>query len=305
MKQGQIIVEKAREFLGVKEYPKDSNNVIFNTHYYGKAVSGSAYPWCVTFVWDIFRQCGLSKLFYDGKKTASCDRVYEWGKRTGILWGNYDMVEAGDLVLFDFDGKNGYNHIGIIEKYNNGLLQTIEGNTGTNNDSNGGEVMRRLRNPYPTHACSIRPRYTDTDSTSERLVDETIKARVKIGQKALNEFLKTNISVDGIRGTETRKGCVKCLQTSINKSYNNTLVVDGIIGTKTKSAFKNILLKKGIKNYLVSAVQIVLYCRGYEPRGIDGIFGNGTYNAVVQFQKDNFLKVDGIIGKQTIEKLFT
>ena len=58
MKQGQIVVEKAREFLGVKEYPKDSNNVIFNTHYYGKEVNGSAYPWCVTFVWDIFRMCG-------------------------------------------------------------------------------------------------------------------------------------------------------------------------------------------------------------------------------------------------------
>ena len=305
MKQGEIIVKKASEFIGVKEYPKDSNNVIFNTHYYGKEVNGSAYPWCVTFVWDIFRMCGLSKLFYDGNKTASCDSVYSWGKRTGILWGGYDTVEAGDLVLFDFDRKNGYNHIGIIEKYNNGLLQTIEGNTGTNNDSNGGEVMRRLRNPYTTHACIIRPRYTDTDSKADHLVDETIKARVKVGQKAINEFLKSNISVDGIRGIETRKGCVKCLQTALNKRYNNKLSVDGIIGIKTKSAFKNILLKKGIKNYLVSAMQIALYCRGYEPRGIDGIFGNGTYNAVVQFQKDNFLKVDGIIGKQTIEKLFT
>ena len=305
MKQGEIIVKKASEFIGVKEFPMDSNNVIFNTHYYGKEVNGSAYPWCVTFVWDIFRMCGLSKLFYDGKKTPSCDCVYSWGKKTGILWGAYDMVEAGDLVLFDFDRKNGYNHIGIIEKYNNGLLQTIEGNTGTNNDSNGGEVMRRFRNPYTTHACIIRPRYTDTETKTESLVDETIKARVKVGQKAINEFLKSNISVDGIRGTETRKGCVKCLQTALNKSHNNKLSVDGIIGTKTKSAFKNILLKKGIKNYLVSAVQIALYCRGYEPRGIDGIFGNGTYNAVVQFQKDNFLKVDGIIGKQTIEKLFT
>lgn len=305
MKQGQIIVDKARKFIGVKECPKNSNNVIFNTRYYGKEVNGSAFPWCVTFVWDIFRQCGLSNLFYDGKKTASCDSVYEWGKRTGILWGGYDMVEAGDLVLFDFDGKNGYNHIGIIEKYNNGLLQTIEGNTGTNNDSNGGEVMRRFRNPYTTHACIIRPRYTDTDSTAESLVAETIKARVKVGQKGINDFLKTNISVDGIRGMETRKGCVKCLQKALNISYNKKLVVDGIIGTKTKTTFKNIILKKGMKNYVILAVQIALYCRGYEPKGIDGIFGNGTYNAIVQFQKDNFLKVDGIIGKQTIEKLFT
>lgn len=305
MKQGQIIVEKAREFLGVKEYPKDSNNVIFNTHYYGKEVKGIDFPWCVTFVWDIFRLCGLSNLFYDGKKTASCDSVYSWGKRTGILWGAYDMVESGDLVLFDFDGKNGYNHIGIIEKYNNTLLQTIEGNTGIYNDSNGGQVMRRFRNPYTTHACIIRPRYTDTNNTWENLVYDNVKENIKVGQKEINKFLKLSIAVDGIRGRETKKACVKCLQKALNISYNKKLVVDGILGTKTKSAINNIILKKGVKNYVVYAVQIALYCKGYKPSGVDCIFGNGLYNAVAQFQKDNFIKVDGIIGKQTIEKLFT
>ena len=39
-----------------------------------------------------------------------------------------------------------------------GNLVTIEGNTGTGNDANGGAVMRRVRNPkYVTGAC--RPGY--------------------------------------------------------------------------------------------------------------------------------------------------
>lgn len=47
------IISKALEFEGVSESPPGSNNVIFNTDYYGEEVEGEAYPWCVTF-------CGMS-----------------------------------------------------------------------------------------------------------------------------------------------------------------------------------------------------------------------------------------------------
>lgn len=40
----------AQAQVGVKEYPADSNKVKYNTWYWGKAVSGSAYPWCAAFV---------------------------------------------------------------------------------------------------------------------------------------------------------------------------------------------------------------------------------------------------------------
>jgi peptidoglycan hydrolase-like protein with peptidoglycan-binding domain len=36
---------------------------------------------------------------------------------------------------------------------------------------------------------------------------------------------------------------------------------------------------------------------------VDGDFGNSTYNAVVKFQRDNKLVVDGIVGAKTIAKL--
>lgn len=32
--------------------PRSSNHVTFNTDFYGRSVSGPAYPWCCTFVWD-------------------------------------------------------------------------------------------------------------------------------------------------------------------------------------------------------------------------------------------------------------
>ena len=45
-----MIVATALAEVGVKESPKNSNNVKYNTWYYGHPVHGSAYPWCMVFV---------------------------------------------------------------------------------------------------------------------------------------------------------------------------------------------------------------------------------------------------------------
>ena len=44
------LVEIAISQVGVKESPAGSNNVKYNTWYYGRAVSGDAFPWCCVFV---------------------------------------------------------------------------------------------------------------------------------------------------------------------------------------------------------------------------------------------------------------
>ena len=36
-----------------------------------------------------------------------------------------------------------------------------------------------------------------------------------------------------------------------------------------------------------------------EQEGIDGKFGRHTKNAIMEYQKDNYLSVDGIVGPQT------
>ena len=42
----QNIIDEALKYKGIKESPPNSNKCQFNTEYYGKPVSGSAYPWC-------------------------------------------------------------------------------------------------------------------------------------------------------------------------------------------------------------------------------------------------------------------
>lgn len=38
---------------------------------------------------------------------------------------------------------------------------------------------------------------------------------------------------------------------------------------------------------------------GFRTNGLDGIFGSGTYNAVISYQKSRGLTADGIVGCNT------
>lgn len=40
--------------LGMKEYPPNSNNVKYNSWFYGRQVQGANYPWCAVFISYIF-----------------------------------------------------------------------------------------------------------------------------------------------------------------------------------------------------------------------------------------------------------
>ena len=54
--QKQQVLNLAKNEVGVKEYPPNSNNVKYNTWYYGHPVSGPAYPWCAVFVSWLFEK---------------------------------------------------------------------------------------------------------------------------------------------------------------------------------------------------------------------------------------------------------
>ena len=53
----------------------------------------------------------------------------------------------------------------------------------------------------------------------------------------------------------------------------------------------------------IKAVQEALNERGYDCGTPDGIMGNGTKGALMKFQEDNGLTVDGIIGEQVTTAL--
>lgn len=127
------------------------------------------------------------------------------------------------------------------------------------------------------------------------------KSNVVRIQATLNERYGLNIAVDNIYGNETKRALVKALQTELNEQFGSKLAVDGIFGTNTYNACINV--RRGAEGNITYLIQAMLICHSFDIDA-DGIFGNATENAVREFQKRNGLSVDGIVGKNTFNKLF-
>lgn len=76
---------------------------------------------------------------------------------------------------------------------------------------------------------------------------------------------------------------------------------DGIVGPKTKELVPYIY--PNTENTLITLLEIKLCLLGYDTKGIDGSYpglDSGTGKAIMKFQKDNKLQMDGIAGKETV-----
>lgn len=139
MPTAQDIIKTALDEVGVTEYPPNSNNVKYNTAFYGRDVSGASYPWCCAFVWWVFAQHDPCLV----KKTASCQDLGNWFNAQGRWHSN---PEIGDVVFFHFSTNDRWtNHVGIVKDIKGNMIETIEGNTSISSDDNGGAVMVRQR----------------------------------------------------------------------------------------------------------------------------------------------------------------
>ncbi len=70
------------------------------------------------------------------------------------------------------------------------------------------------------------------------------------------------------------------------------------------AASTSALLSIGSRGDAVSSVQQELSERGYFNHSVTGYYGTITQAAVIEFQKDNNIRVDGIVGPETRGKLF-
>ncbi len=157
----------ARGELGTKESPANSNRVKYNTWYYGREVSGAAYPWCMAFVQWLFAQAGV-KLPY---LTASCSALLAWYKahRPSQV---VKEPRPGDIVIYSF------GHTGVVEAVGAGTITAIEGNTSpgaAGSQSNGGQVCRRTRKASLADAY-IRPNYEEDKDMFD--IDKLTEAEV-------------------------------------------------------------------------------------------------------------------------------
>lgn len=146
MATAKQILEIARKEIGVKESPAGSNR-----QKYGDAYGWTGVAWCAQFVWWCFHQADADGLL--PKKTASCWELMNEAKKAG-LWVTSNF-RPGDVLIYQFGASY---HTGICESVAGNTITAIEGNTGINNNANGGMVMRRKRSVAFVKGA-VRPKY--------------------------------------------------------------------------------------------------------------------------------------------------
>lgn len=174
--------------IGIAEWPTNSNKVKYNTWYYGREVSGDAYPWCMAFVQWCYNEAQM-KLPY---KTASCSALLNWYKQHHpecIV----SKPEPGDVVIYDF------GHTGIVESAVIGKITAIEGNTSAGSrgsQDNGGGVYRRTRSTSCVRAF-IRPiTAMQTKTEDEDMTQDKFNEMFKMAMETYRKGLRDNDSGD-------------------------------------------------------------------------------------------------------------
>lgn len=157
--------------IGVKENPPDSNKVLYNNWYYGREVSGSAYPWCMAFVQWCYNKSSVKLPV----KTASCSALMNVAKQEG-MWVTSGF-KPGDIVIYDFSGKRkNASHCGIVEEALSDYgVRAIEGNTSiSGNQSNGGMVCRKERHNKFIIGV-VRPKFdVEQEDTEDMNIDKLL-----------------------------------------------------------------------------------------------------------------------------------
>lgn len=135
-----IIVTSAEKEIGVVESPENSNKTK-----YGKWFGFNGVAWCGMFVSWVYATAGKQLPNIGFKKGfAGCQTAVAFAIKND--WVTKKPV-AGDIVFFDWNSDGRYDHTGIFVKaIDKKTFESIEGNTSLTNQSNGGQVMRRVRN---------------------------------------------------------------------------------------------------------------------------------------------------------------
>ncbi|WP_346885708.1 peptidoglycan-binding protein [Clostridium sp. UBA4395] len=245
-----------------------------------------------------------------------------------------------DDIFNEYITREGYMEP-LLAQYCNGTTVTCKGLSQWDTvklATDGYETMEILKNYYGdniglTKTNDIRGIEESFGGTPLKLNStgsdvETIQRQINRISNNYPAILKIE-PVDGVFGSETESS-VKAFQRIFN------LYADGIVGKSTwykisgiyvgvkrlaelesegeklesTGEYPGYLLKQGSTGDAVSQMQYFLnfvsqYYKEVPPINGDSIFGVSTLDSVIQFQKKFGLDVDGIVGKQTWDKIYS
>lgn len=309
-----LIVTEALKYMGTTEPSGDDQFI----KAYNKTV-GTTFnmetPWCAMFVTYCARMAGVPTTIIPNfaSCTVSRDSFFKPKGQWKLRTTGY-TPKPGDLIYYNWDGNMSGppQHVGLVWKVENGNVITIEGNT---SDSSGktkydGVFSKTRALNYKcilAYAAPAYPANAAATNVTETKVSTMVKnTHIANFQTWLNNTYKTNLKVDGECGPDTKKAAVKAWQTYVNATIKAGLSTDGNFGSSSKVVARNnsLILRSKSKNNSVWILQGILYCQGYDPKGLDGEVGPNTILAVKAFQKARKLEVDGEVGPETWDSLF-
>lgn len=89
----------------------------------------SRVEWCACFVSWCANECGYIEAGVI-PKFAGCVQGSQWFKDRGQWQDSSFEPSAGHIIFFDWEGDGSSDHVGIVEKCENGIVYTVEGNSG-------------------------------------------------------------------------------------------------------------------------------------------------------------------------------
>ncbi|HYW30092.1 MAG TPA: peptidoglycan-binding domain-containing protein [Gemmatimonas sp.] len=118
---------------------------------YMKGDEGDAFPWCAGFVSFVVSQAARS---FDAKLaipyTVSCDVIAVEGRHRHRFIPEQEIhalkaTAAGGSVFLNRRSATDWIHTGIVVRFDDETIETIEGNTNDSGSREGFEVVRRIR----------------------------------------------------------------------------------------------------------------------------------------------------------------
>lgn len=231
----EAVLNVARGELGTLENPLGSNNVVYNSWYYGRRVSGGSYPWCATFLSYVADRAGALAAGIIPRHAYTPSGA-GWFQARG-RWGTTPRV--GALVYYNFGGLGRISHCGIVEAVHaDGTWTAIEGNTDVAGGRTGGRVMRQRRSRLGEGGGFGYPAYTEAPQATRVGPVEITRAT----QRAVN---MPAAQIDGVWGpvTDGRVNLVRlaALGTFLPDAVNDVQVcigtpADGVWGPASAAA---------------------------------------------------------------------
>lgn len=124
-------LEHALKHVGLSEQPPGSNRGPLIDKWNAAVGVPLGTAWCLSFVHGMYAECGTNLGGH-----ALVESFEQWASQKGYL---VTRPFRGDIVCFDWNADNWYDHVGIVRKVLAlrwrgktfaGLIATVEGNTG-------------------------------------------------------------------------------------------------------------------------------------------------------------------------------